>query len=183
MSSTAPESTQSAPLRLFLDIDGVLADFDTAAARLFGEPPGLHAGRALQARVGAARFWRTLQRVPGGFFTQLALLPDALTLFRAVEPLKPTLLTGCPLGGWAEPQKRLWAAEHFPSTPIITCMARDKVRHARVTPESPAILVDDTLTHRHLWERAGGTFIHHVSAQETLARLEKLGVLPIVTAV
>jgi len=35
--------------------------------------------------------------------------------------LKPTILTGLPLGRWAAPQKVKWAAEHFPGTPIITC--------------------------------------------------------------
>ena len=43
--------------------------------------------------------------------------------------LKPTILTGLPLGNWAAPQKVDWAAEHFPGVPIITCMARDKHKH------------------------------------------------------
>jgi hypothetical protein len=33
------------------------------------------------------------------------------------------------------------------------------------------VLVDDTLKHRHLWEEAGGVFIHHVSVEETLKEL------------
>lgn len=36
--------------------------------------------------------------------------------------------------------------------------------------------VDDTLRHRHLWEEAGGTLIHHRSAETTLAELSGLGV-------
>ncbi len=53
-------------------------------------------------------------------------------------------------------------------------MARDKRLHMTTGD----ILVDDTLKHRHLWEDAGGIFIHHTSAAETLAELTTLGLLP-----
>src|SRR3546814_19947877 len=70
--------------------------------------------------------------------------------------------------------KERWVAEHFPGTQIITCMAVDKRRHA----QAGDILVDDTLKHRHLWEEAGGTFVHHRNAKDTLAELRALG-LPV----
>ena len=75
-----------------------------------------------------------------------------------------------PRGGWAEPQKERWAAEHFPGTRIVTCMAVDKRRHARAGD----ILVDDTLKYKHLWEEADGIFVHHRSARETIAALARL---------
>lgn len=160
--------TLSPQPRLFLDADGVLADFDRAAIQVFGMPP-----RRAMDELGNAEFWRRL-RSQAEFFANLPLLPDAMTLFRAVQHLHPTILTGCPLGGWAEAQKKRWAAQHFPGTPIITCMAREKARRAQVTPDRLAILVDDTLTHRHLWEDAGGIFIHHTSAASTLRELKQI---------
>jgi hypothetical protein len=33
------------------------------------------------------------------------------------------------------------------------------------------VLVDDTLKHRQLWEEAGGVFIHHKNARESLSEL------------
>ena len=36
-----------------------------------------------------------------------------------------------------------------------------------------AVLVDDTLKHRHLWEEAGGIFIHHRDVAETLSSLDR----------
>lgn len=158
-------------MQLFLDCDGVLADFDTGAARVLGCPP-----RQYQARHGPARFWSRLARAPD-FYGQLPLMPDAERLFSGVRHLAPVILTGCPRGGWAEPQKQRWAARHFPGTPIITCMAADKRRHGRPGD----ILIDDTLTHRHLWEQAGGRFIHHRSARGSLVRLAEMlpgGALP-----
>ena len=34
-------------------------------------------------------------------------------------------------------------------------------------------VVDDTLKHRHLWEEAGGIFVHHQNVPETLDALSR----------
>ena len=149
---------------LFLDLDGVLADFDTGAKSILGMPP-----RQFQQRFGNKEFWKRLARAKD-FYAALPLLPDARELFDAVRHLEPTILTGLPLGNWAAPQKIKWAAEHFPGTTIITCMARDKFRHMT----GMDVLVDDREDHRDKWEAAGGTFIHHTSARDSLAQLAEI---------
>lgn len=154
---------KTATPQLFLDCDGVLADFDAGAAAVLGMPP-----RQFEQRFGLGKFWSRLARAPG-FYANLPLCPGARRLFEAVQHLDPIILTGCPRGGWAEAQKVEWAARHFPGVPIITCMARDKRDHA----SSGDILVDDTLRHRDLWEEMGGVFIHHRSADQTLAELRR----------
>ena len=108
---------------LFLDCDGVLADFDSGAKEVLG---GL-SPRQFEARHSKGEFWKRLARAKD-FYATLPLLPDAQLLFDAVEHLRPTILTGLPLGSWAAPQKLKWAEEHFPGTPVITCMARDKYK-------------------------------------------------------
>jgi hypothetical protein len=60
-----------------------------------------------------------------------------------------------------------WAAQHFPGVRMITCMARDKRNHAR----EGDVLVDDMEKYRHLWEQAGGIFVHHRSAAESIEQL------------
>jgi len=60
-----------------------------------------------------------------------------------------------------------WAERYFPGTRIITTLARDKRDHAK----EGDVLVDDQDRHRHLWEGAGGIFIHHRSAARSLDRL------------
>ena len=97
-------------------------------------------------------------------------MPDAMQLYDAVRHLHPTILTGLPRGNWAAPQKVRWAAEHFPATRIITCLAADKRRHAR----DGDILVDDTLKYRELWTGAGGIFVHHKDAQSSIAALREI---------
>jgi hypothetical protein len=74
--------------------------FDSHAERIFGLPP-----RQAQAEIGLERFWAELRSRPD-YYRKLPLMPDAQRLFNAVKHLKPIILTGCPRGGWAEPQKQ-----------------------------------------------------------------------------
>ena len=147
--------------QLYLDCDGVLADFDKGATAVLGLPP-----RAFEQRHGLGKFWQKLAQAPD-FYFGLPLMDDAMELFDAVRHLDPIILTGLPRGNWAADQKVRWAARYFPDTRIITTMARDKRNHAR----EGDVLVDDQLRHSALWEDVGGVFIHHRSAAESIERL------------
>jgi hypothetical protein len=148
--------------QLFLDCDGVLADFDHGATAILGMPP-----KAFEKRHGLGRFWAKLASAPDFYFS-LPLLPGANQLFEAVKHLDPIILTGLPQGNWAADQKVRWAAQHFPGTRIITTMARNKRNHGKPGD----VLVDDMLKHAALWEEMGGVFIHHRNVDGTLTRLK-----------
>ena len=77
---------------LFLDCDGVLADFDAGARKVLGMSVG-----AFEERHGKREFWRRLARTKD-FYATLPEMPDAQQLFGAVKHLQPTILTGLPLG-------------------------------------------------------------------------------------
>lgn len=149
--------------QLYLDCDGVLADFDTGATAILGLPPTPY-----EKRHGPVRFWRKLAEAPD-FYFGLPLLPDAMALFEAVRHLDPIILTGTPRGNWAADQKVRWAVKHFPGTRIITTLARDKREHCK----EGDVLVDDQLRHAPLWREAGGIFVHHRNAASTLGKLAK----------
>ena len=153
-----------AEARLFLDCDGVLADFDAGVEKLLGMSP-----RDYERRHSRGAFWGKLARAPD-FYARLPLVADARVLFDAVEHLHPTILTGLPLGKWAAPQKVAWAEEHFPGTPVITCMARDK--HRFMDPGD--VLVDDRENHRSSYEAEGVVFVHHRHAEDSLSQLAKI---------
>jgi 5'(3')-deoxyribonucleotidase len=147
--------------QLYLDCDGVLADFDKGAVTVLGHEP-----RAYEKRYGLGRFWQKLATAPD-FYFGLPLMPDAMELFEAVRHLDPIILTGIPRGNWAADQKVRWAARYFPGTRIITTMARDKRDHAKAGD----VLVDDQSRHRDRWEEVGGIFVHHKNAKQSLAEL------------
>lgn len=148
-------------VQIFLDCDGVLADFDKAGEILWGMPP-----RAYQAVHGSKEFWQQLE-AHGTFYRTLPLMPDAMELVDGVRHLNPTILTGCPRGNWAEAQKIAWAEEHFPGIPIITCRSADKRMHAKAGD----VLIDDWPQYRHRWIEMGGVFISHFDAETSLAAL------------
>ena len=150
---------------IFLDCDGVLADFERGAAKVFGMSPGEY-----ECRFGLKKFWAKLAGTPD-FFNTLELLPDAMDLFAAVRHKNPVILTGLPRGAWAEPQKRRWAERHFAGVEVITTTAALKREHCRPGDA----LVDDRDKYRQLWERAGGVFIHHRNAATSIKRLREHG--------
>lgn len=153
--------------QIYLDCDGVLADFDKGAEALLGMAP-----RQFERRHGLGPFWKRLAEAPG-FFETLPLIPDALELYDGVKHRGPIILTGLPRGNWAEPQKRRWAERHFPGVPVITTAAALKREHCHPGDA----LVDDTDKYADLWEREGGVFIHHKTARRSLEHLAELGFL------
>ena len=150
--------------QLFLDCDGVLADFEKGAAAALGMHP-----KAFEKRHGVGRFWAKLAKAPD-FYFGLPLLPGATELFDAVKHLDPIILTGLPIGNWAADQKVRWAARHFPGTKIITTLAADKRDHCGTGD----VLVDDNLKYRHLWQAAGGIFVHYQGVEQALQELAGL---------
>jgi len=155
-----------APL-IYLDCDGVLADFNKGAEAVLGVAP-----RRFEQRFGLKSFWARLASAPD-FFNTLELMPDAMALYEAVRHRDPVILTGLPRGAWAEPQKRRWAARYFPGVEVITTSSALKREHCHPGDA----LVDDTVKFRHLWEKEGGVFIPHTSAAASIAELHRLGFL------
>jgi hypothetical protein len=151
--------------QIYLDCDGVLADFESAAQAILGAPSDV-----FEERHGVAAFWKKLAAADA-FFEHLAPLPDAYQLYDAVKARGPIILTGMPEGKWAEPQKRRWARRHFPGVPMIATLAALKREHCHPGD----VLVDDRTQHRRLWEDAGGLFIHHTSAKASIAALRTAG--------
>ncbi|MGC9293509.1 MAG: 5' nucleotidase, NT5C type [Acidobacteriaceae bacterium] len=148
-------------MQIFLDCDGVLADFEGHAQSILHEDVNVALKREDQESV-----WQILLQFE--IFRHLPVREDGRKLFRAIRHLHPIILTGCPPGGWAEQQKREWAFKHFPGVPIITCASKDK----RYFMENPGdILIDDYQKFRGLWEAAGGIFVHYRTADQTLRDL------------
>lgn len=155
--------------QLFLDCDGVLADFDAYFIGLFGVHPTL-----VEELHGAKRLWHDLE-LHGDYYFKLPLMRDAMLLYDAVKHLNPVILTGRPASGeWAIDQKHRWAAKYFPNLQIIVCLSKDKCHHMT---EEGDVLVDDRTKYAPYWKDAGGIFVHHTGALTTIEKLKRMGVL------
>ncbi len=154
-------------MKLYLDMDGVLADFDKRAAQILEMP-----SHVFEARHGSPALWNALQQSPN-FYSALDQMLDTPFLIDAVCHLNPTILTGVPMGDWAAPQKQEWRKRNFPCLQMITCRSKDKSNYC-----SPGdIIVDDRTEHRHLWEAKGGIWVHHTSAYDSIRQLRVLRVI------
>ena len=159
--------------RLFLDLDGVLADFDGGVEQILGIKPNRSAPKAPPG------MWEAIDAHPD-FFGQLDVLAEAPTLVDFCMPYYPVVLTGLPDShrDLVSRQKVRWVAERIsPALPVLTCSSKDKINVARgVIPEGVTpVLVDDWTKYRHVWEEGGGIFILHTSAQDSIRQLRELG--------
>jgi hypothetical protein len=158
-------------MQIFLDCDGVLADFDSYAREILGMTLTEY-----EDQKHSPDGWNILYAVEDYFF-KLPKMPDADELVDGVRAMgfEPIILTGVPSkegSDWAIGQKQRWAAKHYPETSIICCKSKDKFRN--MVPEKHNILIDDWSRYKHVWEENGGTFILHTSAAKSLAELREV---------
>lgn len=154
--------------RLFVDLDGVLADFDKGVFQAMGSHP---------SEVSEKLMWPVLAKTPG-FYAKLDWMPQAQALWAVVQKYQPTILTGLPRGNWAEPQKRQWCARELgPTVPVICCLSREKGLAASqvLNPDETPLLIDDRLKAKESWDQIGGLFLLHTSVDQTLAALAGWG--------
>lgn len=150
--------------KLYVDLDGVLADFDKKVKSL----------GFTESQVSTPIFWEFLKENTSQgmqFWSVLDPMPDVQSLWNYIKEYNPTILTS--VGGLeiAKPQKTMWVNKHFPGTPIIfTNNSEEKAKYANPT----SILVDDRVKSIEPWEKAGGIGILHTSAFDTVAQLTEL---------
>lgn len=144
--------------RIYLDLDGVMADFDAHFPATFGLD---HRGMADDA------MWSTINAHPS-YFRDMPPCPGAVEFFAAVAHLDPIVLTACPRSNYAHVarQKRAWVREHLSTSIMIL-----PVMGGRFKPlfmHAPGdILIDDWRKNTDAWEDEGGVAILHRSFEDT----------------
>ena len=152
---------------LFLDLDGVLVDFDAGVEKICGKSP-----QELEARAMWPRLAKSVD-----FYTNLGWMSDGRLLWEFTRSHNPIILTGLPMGNWAESQKRTWCRQELGAgVEVITCMSRQKAAKGRErSGETTAVLVDDRLKLKDAWKEMGGVFIHHQNSEQSITELKQLG--------
>lgn len=157
-------------MKIYLDMDGVLANFDKQYELLFGAHPTDDEGRT-------KHFWSHWDEfVSGKNFTKLELMPGAKTLMKACDLLQVPveLLTSTGTKQYYDTisaQKIEWLKAHnITYKPNFVAGGSKKAEYAH--PWS--ILVDDTPKVVDAYVKAGGTAILHKDADTTIKQLLKL---------
>jgi 5'(3')-deoxyribonucleotidase len=156
---------------LYLDMDGVVADFDEYAARTLGVPPsqGIYPDDVWCKLATNARLYRDL--IP---ITYAGELVATCFNFAQRKQYGFMFLTAVPKGNdvpWAFYDKVEWARKYFPNIPVMFGpYSKDKHQHC----QPGDILIDDRSSNIEEWRAVGGIAIHHVDFGTTITALDSL---------
>ncbi len=161
--------------KVYLDMDGVLADFDQRFRDISGMEP-----RDFENKYGKKAFWNLIDEENKiKFWVGIPVMPGAADLVDAVKDYDYELLTSPSAKKQSYLGKILWVKNHtgdvFPSKPRIN-FKKAKEKHL-VKPQlsQTDILIDDREDTIGRWNAAGGTGIVYKSIGQVLNDLKKLG--------
>ena len=150
--------------KIYCDMDGVLADFESGYEKLTGVD--------LKGEFKKGEdFWDPISKAGIGFWAGLKWMPDGQKLWDYLKPFDPVLLSAPSREQSSRIGKSVWVKYKLPGTKLILRYAKQKQQLA--TPES--ILIDDRQVNIDQWEAAGGIGILHTSTDNTISQLQKLG--------
>jgi len=156
---------------LYLDMDGVVADFDEYAARTLGVPPsqGIYPDETWYKLATNARLYRDL--IPTPYASQLVYQCEQ---FCSKKQYDLKFLTAVPKGNdvpWAFYDKVYWARNYFATIPVMFGpFSKDK--HVHCQPGD--ILIDDRRSNIEEWRNSGGIGILHKDYTDTINQLNVL---------
>ena len=156
---------------VYLDMDGVLADFFSEYAVLAGLPAG-----SSYRDIPPAKTDPTLNKMEGtDFFARLPKFSTADSLVSmVVELFGHYHICSSPLRGDfenSEYQKRRWIKRHLNPQPRDIIITPRKEKHAVQSNGTPNILIDDRGDNITKWEAAGGIGIKYQADEDSLSTI------------
>lgn len=134
--------------QLFLDLDGVFADFNKGVKAITGKEP---------SSLPSWRLWSSINKKED-FWISLEPFEYASSFIDSLKKYNPIILTGLPSSkkDLVSEQKRKWVEEHLGEYEVITCASKDKHLFMKNKWD---VLVDDNLKNCNNWEVNGGVAV------------------------
>jgi 5'(3')-deoxyribonucleotidase len=155
--------------KIYIDMDGVVADFDTKAIEITK-------GKYKSEDFSNSQFWKTVYAYNsdvGPFFESVPKMKDADELvnyitknFKNVKFLTATGTTPKD----APEQKRNWINKYFPGIDVITVVNSS---HKAIYANPRSILIDDREKAIDPWRKAGGIGILFKNNSQTISELKQ----------
>ena len=157
-----PTVGKTHPLELYLDLDGVFADFNRRVKELTGVEPYQLQKKHMWAAVHSDR----------DFFLNLQMMDGADKLWAYAKQFGPTFLTGAPSSQAFREQKAEWVKRWFgPEWTTIVLPKKDKQLYSG----HHKILIDDSIDNIEQWVTKGGYGILYTGdPDETIAKIEDI---------
>lgn len=158
---------------LFIDMDGVLCDFEHAAKQVLGK--SIEADPTTEK---AKKDHAIIRQVPN-FWSTLPWTDDGKQLWNYVKVYEAHILSAYANWDLRSAQEKLtWIHNHLGTLPkdrIHIVQRKEKQDYATAISGKPNVLVDDWEKNVIEWKHAGGIPIHHVGARSSITKLERLG--------
>ena len=159
------EEQEGSKYKIYVDMDGVLVDFDGGYEKLTGMTT-----RAADEK-GPEFFWKPISKAGAKWWITLNWMPDGKQLWDYVKKYNPELLSAPSREEASKMGKRVWVKRELPGVKLILRSADKKQEFA--SPNS--ILIDDREKNIEQWKSAGGVGILHTDAASTIKKLKELG--------
>ena len=162
--------------KIYLDMDGVVADFDQRFKDLSGMGP-----RDFEAKYGKNAFWDFIDEGDNKikFWVGIPPMEGASQLVDYVSKHDYVMLTAPSIKKQSRLGKALWIRNHtgdiFPSKPTVIFKAAKEKHKVKPSLTKRDILIDDKASTIDNWNAAGGTGILYTSANQAISELKKLG--------
>lgn len=162
--------------QIYLDMDGVVADFDQRFRDLSGMAPS-----EFEAKYGKDLFWDFIDEGDNKvrFWVGIPPMEGAKQLVDYVSKHDYVMLTAPSIKKQSRLGKNLWIRNHtgdiFPSKPKVIFKAAKEKHKVKPSLSEKDILIDDKASTIDNWNAAGGTGILYQSAPQVISALKKLG--------
>lgn len=155
---------------VYLDLDGVLADFFTEYAKLAGIESGNYRD------IPPAKTDPTLTKMQGtDFFNRLPKTHSADQVVAMVVKLYGHYhVCSSPLRNDfenSEKWKKVWIARNLKPAPVDVIITPNKAKYAKQADGTPNILIDDRGSNISAWEAKGGIGIKYQADEDSLSTL------------
>ena len=163
-------------VKIYLDMDGVIADFEQRFEDLSGMSP-----QQFEAKYGKDLFWDFIDEGNNKvrFWVGIPLMEGAKRLVDYVSKHNYVVLTAPSIKKQSRLGKALWiknkVGELFPSKPTVIFKAAKEKHRVKPSLTEKDILIDDKASTINNWNNAGGTGILYTSSDQAISELKKLG--------
>ncbi len=165
---------QVSEFKVYLDMDGVIADFDQRFKDISGMNP-----REFEDKYGTKEFWKLIDEENKiKFWVGIPEMPGAKALVDYVKKYNFELLTSPSAKKQSYLGKLLWVRNHkdlFGGKPRVNFKRAKEKHEVKSDLQTTDILIDDREDTISRWNEAGGTGIHYKSASQVINDLKKLG--------
>lgn len=160
---------------IYLDMDGVIADFDQRFRDIAGMGP-----RDFEEKYGKKAFWDLIdEENKVKFWVGIPLMPGAKRLVDYVSQYDYEILTAPSIKKQSRLGKMIWLrklhSDLFPNKPKVNFKQAKEKHQVKSNLTKSDILIDDRAKTINTWNSAGGTGILYTSAEDTIKQLKQLG--------